>query len=65
MLYAIIDDEVFKIDFWRDLDFVLTFERDGVRYQRKLGDLDVAHFQALHDAMSAYVAIEGLPEGAK
>jgi len=57
MLYAIIDEEVFKIVWRRDLDFMLTFERDEVRYQRKLGDCDVAHIRALTDAMGAYVAI--------
>jgi hypothetical protein len=29
MLYAIIDEEIFKIVWHRDLDFMLTFERDG------------------------------------
>jgi hypothetical protein len=57
MLYAIIDDEIFNIDPLRDLDFVLTFECDGVRYQRKLGDCDLPHIRALQEAMSAHVAI--------
>jgi len=53
MLYAIFDEEIFKIVWHRDLDFMLTFERDGVCYQRKLGDCDVAHIRALADALAA------------
>jgi hypothetical protein len=35
------------------------------RYQRKLGDCDLAHIQALQDAMSAYVAISKAEPGEK
>lgn len=57
-LYAIIDDELFTHELDpRDFDYPLTFERDGQRYQRKLGDCDREHVQALRDAMAAYVAI--------
>jgi hypothetical protein len=32
----------------------VTFERDGQRYQRTLGDCDQEHTGALHDAMRWY-----------
>jgi len=53
MLCAIVDDEeeVLNIDPERDLDFVLTFECDGVRYQRKVGDCDGEHIQAIMKAL--------------
>jgi hypothetical protein len=59
-LYAIItgvEDAVFKIDWHRDFDHVLTFERDGARYQRSLGKCDVEHIEALCAAMRAHAAI--------
>jgi hypothetical protein len=58
-LYAVIDEEVFSLEWLseRDLDYVLTFERDGQRYQRKLGDCDREHIEAVHQAMQSYVAI--------
>jgi hypothetical protein len=53
MLRAIIDDELCDIDPLRDLDFMVTFECDGVRYQRRLGDCDLAHIEALREAMKS------------
>jgi hypothetical protein len=48
-LRAIIDDLPDDFDYFRDTDYLLTFECDDQRYQRTLGDCDIEHVNALHE----------------
>jgi hypothetical protein len=53
------NDEELLMD-WRleeNLDHLFTFERDGERYQRRLGDCDVEHIHALVEAHHAFVEV--------
>jgi hypothetical protein len=55
-LYALFDESLLTLDYLRDLDHLVMFERDGVRYQRKLRNLDPEHVQAIREATQGYVA---------